>query len=107
MSPIAPIDDPNLALFIYRATDCLEDMSQSAIAHDGILSFGDEKQNIQVERAFEEGPPKVSAPCACVPLHFSPTRIPTKPGEQATYDAILRSDRQGDEQHQPERHFPL
>jgi hypothetical protein len=35
-----------LALFILRSTDCLEDMRQSAIAHDGIFGYGDEKQNI-------------------------------------------------------------
>ncbi|KAF8498962.1 kinase-like domain-containing protein [Russula emetica] len=46
-----------------RATDCLEDMSQSAIAHDGIFGFGDEKQNILAKKEFEEVAAKGSRPC--------------------------------------------
>jgi len=71
VSLIPPIDDPNVALLIRRATDCLEDMSQSAIVHDGIFGFGDEKQNIQTEKAFEEAAAKGFRPCASMPLHFS------------------------------------
>ena len=41
-----------LALFIHHATDCLEDMSQSAVVHDGIFDFIDERQNIPVEKEF-------------------------------------------------------
>lgn len=73
VSLIAPIDDPNVALFIYRATDCLEDMSQSAIVHDGIFGFGDERQNIQVEKAFEDAAAKGFRPCTSMPpLLFLP-----------------------------------
>jgi hypothetical protein len=43
---------PELALFIYCATDCLEDMSQSAIVHDAAFDFVDERQNIPVEKQF-------------------------------------------------------
>jgi hypothetical protein len=51
------------ALFIWRATDCLEDVSQSAIAHDGIFGFGDERQNILAEKEFEEAAAKGFRPC--------------------------------------------
>ncbi|KAH9985885.1 SNF2 family N-terminal domain-containing protein [Russula compacta] len=43
--------------------DCLEDMSQSAIVHDGIFGFGDERQNILVEKQFEEAAAKGFRPC--------------------------------------------
>ena len=70
VSLIPPINGPNVALLICRATDCLEDMSQSAIVHDGIFGFGDEKQNIQTEKAFEEAAAKGFRPCASMPLHL-------------------------------------
>lgn len=107
VSLIVSIDGPICALFIYRATDCLEDMSQSAIVHDGIFGFGDEKQNIQSEKAFEEAAAKGFRPCASIPLHFPATRLPTKMDEQATDVGILRSCMQEDERYQPECHFPL
>ncbi|KAN0118821.1 SNF2 family N-terminal domain containing protein [Russula decolorans] len=43
--------------------DCLEDMSQSSIAHDGIFGFGDERQNILAEKVFEEAAAKGFRPC--------------------------------------------
>ena len=97
VSLIAPIDDASFALFISRATDCLEDMNQSAIVHDGIFGFGDEKQNMQVEKAFEEAAAKGFRPCASMLLHFPPACIPTKMGKQAADARILRSEMQEDE----------
>lgn len=38
-------------------------MSQSAIVHDGIFGFGDERQNILVEKQFEEAAAKGFRPC--------------------------------------------
>ncbi|KAH9958710.1 SNF2 family N-terminal domain-containing protein [Russula dissimulans] len=43
--------------------DCLEDMSQSAIVHDGIFGFGNEQQNILAEKTFEEAAAKGFRPC--------------------------------------------
>ncbi|KAI9435461.1 SNF2 family N-terminal domain-containing protein [Lactarius indigo] len=43
--------------------DCLEDMSQSAIVHDGIFGYGDERQNNLVEKAFEEAAARGFRPC--------------------------------------------
>jgi len=80
VSLIPPIDDPNVALLIRRATDCLEDMSQSAIVHDGIFGFGDEKQNIQTEKAFEEAAAKGFRPCASMPRYFSSHAYPSEIG---------------------------
>jgi hypothetical protein len=91
VSLIVPIDDPNIALLIHRATDCLEDMSQSAIVHDGIFGLGDEKQNIQSEKAFEEAAAKGFRPCAFLRPCLPPTCIPTNECEQATDVVILRS----------------
>ena len=47
-----------------RATDCLEDMSHSAIVHDGIFGYGDERQNMLAEKAFEDAQAKGFRPCA-------------------------------------------
>ena len=69
VSLVALIDDSNFTMFICRATDCLEDISQSAIVHDGIFGFGDERQNIQTEKAFEEAAAKGFRPCASMLLH--------------------------------------
>ncbi|KAI9451415.1 SNF2 family N-terminal domain-containing protein [Lactarius psammicola] len=43
--------------------DCLEDMSQSAIVHDGIFGYGDERQNMLAEKAFEDAQAKGFRPC--------------------------------------------
>ncbi|KAH9017389.1 SNF2 family DNA-dependent ATPase [Lactarius pseudohatsudake] len=43
--------------------DCLEDMSQSAIVHDGLFGYGDERQNNFAEKAFEEAAAKGFRPC--------------------------------------------
>ncbi|KAI0255631.1 SNF2 family N-terminal domain-containing protein [Lactifluus subvellereus] len=43
--------------------DCLEDMSQSAIVHDGIFGYGDERQNTLAEQAFEDAAAKGFRPC--------------------------------------------
>jgi phenylpropionate dioxygenase-like ring-hydroxylating dioxygenase large terminal subunit len=43
--------------------DCLEDMSHSAIVHDGIFGFGDERQNNLVEKEFEDAAAKGFRPC--------------------------------------------
>ncbi|KAI0290312.1 SNF2 family N-terminal domain-containing protein [Russula brevipes] len=43
--------------------DCLEDMSQSAIVHDGIFGYGDERQNMLAERTFEDAAGKGHRPC--------------------------------------------
>jgi len=42
-------------------------MNQSAIAHDGIFGYGDEKQNILAEKQFEEAAAKGFRPCT--PAH--------------------------------------
>jgi hypothetical protein len=57
------------ALFISHVTDCLEDMSQSAIVHDGIFGYGDERQNILAEQAFEDAAAKGFRPCMSFPSH--------------------------------------
>jgi len=107
VSLIAPIDDPKLVLFIYRATGFLEVLSQSTIVHAGIFGFSDEKQNIQVEKVFEAAAAKGFRPCTSVPLHFPPTHIQTKMNEQVTYVGTLRSGLQDDERYQPECRLPL
>jgi hypothetical protein len=38
-------------------------MSQSAIVHDGIFGFGDERQNMLVEKKFEDAAAKGFRPC--------------------------------------------
>jgi len=38
-------------------------MSQSAIVHDGIFGYGDEKQNMLAEKAFEDAEAKGLRPC--------------------------------------------
>ncbi|KAF8263933.1 SNF2 family N-terminal domain-containing protein [Lactarius quietus] len=43
--------------------DCLEDMGNSAIVHDGIFGYGDERQNNLVEKAFEDAQAKGFRPC--------------------------------------------
>ncbi|KAI9457065.1 SNF2 family N-terminal domain-containing protein [Russula earlei] len=43
--------------------DCLEDMSQSAIVHDGIFGFGNEQQNMHAEEVFENAAAKGFRPC--------------------------------------------
>ncbi|KAH9054910.1 SNF2 family DNA-dependent ATPase [Lactarius vividus] len=43
--------------------DCLEDMGQSAIVHDGIFGYGDERQNNFAEKAFEEAAARGFRPC--------------------------------------------
>jgi hypothetical protein len=54
-------------------------MRQSAIAHDGIFGFGDERQNILVEKEFEEAAAKGFRPCTSTKHHpsFSLPRIPS------------------------------
>lgn len=51
-------------LFTWRATDCLEDMGNSAIVHNGIFGYGDEQQNIAAEKAFEDAQARGFRPCA-------------------------------------------
>jgi hypothetical protein len=51
-------------LFTRRATDCLEDMGNSAIVHNGIFGYGDEGQNIAAEKAFEDAQARGFRPCA-------------------------------------------
>jgi hypothetical protein len=66
-----------LALFIHRATDCLDDMSQS-IVHDGIFDFVDERQNIPVEKEFEDSAgAKGLRPCT--PASQPPSLFPSSP----------------------------
>jgi hypothetical protein len=43
-------------------------MSNSAIVHDGIFGYGDEKQNMIAEKAFEDAQARGFRPCAS--LHF-------------------------------------
>ena len=65
-------------------TDCLDDISQSAIVHDGIFGFGDEQQNMRVEKLFEDAAAKGFRPCTSMP--FPLTHIPnTKIGIQVRY----------------------
>jgi hypothetical protein len=54
-------------------------MSQSAIAHDGIFGYGDEKQNILAEKEFEEAAAKGFRPCTSINQHppFPLPRIPS------------------------------
>ena len=71
---------PDLAVFTWRVTDCLEDMSQSAIVHDGIFGFGDERQNMLVEKQFEDAAAKGFRPCTLAGhrlLSFSLPRFPS------------------------------
>jgi hypothetical protein len=86
-------------VFIQRITDCLEDISQSAIVHDGIFGFGDERQNILVEKQFEDAAAKGFRPCTLASHHslsFSLPRIPSWCDEQLlTWE--LRSCVQDDE----------
>ena len=51
-------------LFTWCATDCLEDMSHSAIIHDGIFGYGDERQNMPAAKAFEDTQAKDFRHCA-------------------------------------------
>ena len=50
-------------------------MSQSAIAHDGIFGYGDEKQNILAEKEFEEAAAKGFRPCTST-NHNPPFPLP-------------------------------
>ncbi|KAF7421162.1 hypothetical protein PC9H_011682 [Pleurotus ostreatus] len=43
--------------------DCLLELSNAAVAHDGIFGYGSEKQNMEVERAYEEAATKGLRPC--------------------------------------------
>ncbi|KAJ7325554.1 SNF2 family DNA-dependent ATPase [Mycena albidolilacea] len=43
--------------------DCTLDLSNSPIAHDGIFGEGSEKQNLAVEKAYEEAAAKGLRPC--------------------------------------------
>jgi hypothetical protein len=51
-------------LLARRATDCLEDMGNSAIVHDGIFGYGDEGQNMAAEKAFEDAQARGFRPCS-------------------------------------------
>jgi hypothetical protein len=86
-------------VFIQRITDCLEDISQSAIVHDGIFGFGDERQNMLVEKQFEDAAAKGFRPCTLAshhPLFFSLPRIPSWCNE-LLLTWVLRSGVQEDE----------
>jgi hypothetical protein len=77
-------------------------MSHSAIVHDGIFGFGDERQNNLVEKEFEDAAAKGFRPCTLT--HHPPS--PSYP----LFRADMRTHRSGvqeDERHQPERHFPF
>ncbi|KAG9217670.1 hypothetical protein CCMSSC00406_0003641 [Pleurotus cornucopiae] len=57
-----------IALFINgllcsRTIDCLLELSNAAVTHDGIFGYGSEKQNMEVERAYEEAATKGLRPC--------------------------------------------
>ena len=41
----------------------MDDISQSAIVHDGIFGFGNEQQNMRVEKLFEDAAAKGFRPC--------------------------------------------
>ncbi|KAJ7085372.1 SNF2 family DNA-dependent ATPase [Mycena belliarum] len=43
--------------------DCTLDLSNSPIAHDGIFGQGDEKQNLEMEKAYETAAAKGLRPC--------------------------------------------
>ncbi|KAJ7156150.1 SNF2 family DNA-dependent ATPase [Mycena filopes] len=43
--------------------DCTLDLSNSAIAHDGVFGEGSEKQNLAAEKAYEEAAAKGLRPC--------------------------------------------
>ncbi|KAJ7819201.1 SNF2 family DNA-dependent ATPase, partial [Mycena olivaceomarginata] len=43
--------------------DCTLDLSNSPIAHDGIFGEGSEKQNLAVEKAYEDAAAKALRPC--------------------------------------------
>ena len=99
-----------LAVFIWRVTDCLEDMSQSAIVHDGIFGFGDERQNMRVEKEFEDAAAKGFRPCTPASHHaihsLSLPRIPNW-GDELLLTWKCRSGMQDDERHQSERYLPF
>lgn len=69
-------------------------MRQSAIAHDGIFGYGDEKQNILAEKEFEEAAARGFRPCTStnqpttVPLSLSLPRIPNWSDEQLLMDIL-------------------
>ena len=60
----------------YRGTDCLEDMSHSAIVHDGIFGFGNERQNINSEKLFEDAAAKGFRPCTYAHTFSSRAGVP-------------------------------
>ncbi|KAI0061315.1 hypothetical protein BV25DRAFT_1826795 [Artomyces pyxidatus] len=43
--------------------DCVQDLSQSPVVHDGVFGYGDEKENSQVEKNFEQAEAKGYRPC--------------------------------------------
>jgi hypothetical protein len=49
-------------------------MSQSAIVHDGIFGYGDERQNNLAEQTFEDAAAKGFRPC--MPLAFHVPQVP-------------------------------
>ena len=61
---------------MYRSTACLEDMGQFAVIHDGIFDFVDERQNVLVEKEFENAAARRFRPCTPASHHdlsiFSP-----------------------------------
>jgi hypothetical protein len=52
-------------------------MSQSAIVHDGIFGFGDERQNMLVEKEFEDAAAKGFRPCTLAAHPPSLLHIPS------------------------------
>ena len=69
----------SLSFTFWRATDCLEDISNSAIVHDGIFGYGNEQQNTLAEKAFEDAQARGFRPCAFLSLlrvRIAPTRNP-------------------------------
>ncbi|KAF8503825.1 hypothetical protein F5888DRAFT_1864757 [Russula emetica] len=70
-------------------------MSQSAIAHDGIFGFGDEKQNILAEKEFEEAAAKGSRPCTSTNHHplFPPSPVYRIPSWSKELCAFVRSEK--------------
>jgi hypothetical protein len=63
-------------------------MSQSAIVHDGIFGFGDEQQNNNAEKLFEDAAAKGFRPCTYAYTHSSRAR--PRMGEQANIETQAR-----------------
>lgn len=51
-------------------------MSNSAIVHDGIFGFGNERQNINSEKLFEDAAAKGFRPCTFAHTVLSRARAP-------------------------------